>query len=146
ASRPAPGKSADKPNDATIIEAAYGQVREKMPDHALAWSGIGSMASSLITLLASSPDFRTRAKNHPELMPNIARLANVDEDDRLGQVRFLGMVIRVLDDEELVVLHTEQRRGYRVKVRGILNIAQLNTLLGSVLIGDPAQGLLEGTP
>ena len=56
----------------------------------------------------------------------------------------LDKMLGVLDDEELVALHSEQQRGYVIRIAGISDNFQLHTLLADALIGDPAQGWLTG--
>jgi hypothetical protein len=51
-------------------------------------------------------------------------------------------LLRVLDDEHLVVLHRETGRGFRVTIGGIGDNFQLHTLLADRLIG---KGALPGT-
>ncbi|HEV3144213.1 MAG TPA: hypothetical protein VGZ47_10040 [Gemmataceae bacterium] len=131
-------------NDEQIIAAVRGKVREKMDYHNQAWASLGSMAQSLVTLLAPSAEFRRMAREHPELTRRIAALDEVAENRTLGQVRFLRTIIRVLDGVEILVLHLEQRRGYRVKIGGIANLGQFQVLLAGALIGDPAERLLAG--
>jgi hypothetical protein len=53
-------------------------------------------------------------------------------------------LLQVLDDEPFLVLHRPSGRGYRLTVSGVGDNFQLHTLLAATLIGDPAQGLLEG--
>jgi hypothetical protein len=103
------------------------------------------MCQSLIGLLSGSASARRAARAHPTLLPRLQKLAEVRESEVLQHLRFLIMVVRVLDDEELVVLHPQQQRGYRVRISGIFNLYQLRTLLAGALVGDPAEGWLEGT-
>jgi hypothetical protein len=55
----------------------------------------------------------------------------------------LGLCL-VLDDEPLVVLHRATGRAYELTISGIGDNFQLHTLLAATLIGDPAEGLIEG--
>jgi len=130
--------------DEQIIAAVRGKVRQKMDYHNQAWASLGSMAQSLIVMLAPSADFRRLARAHPQLSQRIAALDGVNENRTLGHVRFLGTLIRVLDGAELDVLHLEQKRAFRVKIGGIANLGQLQVLLAGALIGEPAEGLLAG--
>jgi hypothetical protein len=57
----------------------------------------------------------------------------------------LGLLL-VVDDEKIVVLHRASGRGYEMTIGGIGDNFQLHTLLAAHLIGDPARGLVEGTP
>jgi len=134
----------EEPDDEECIVATEWAVRERLPQQGWAWAGLGSMCLSLIALLSASPVARRTARSHPTLLPRLEEIAEVSESEVLQHLRFLIMVIRVLDDEELVVLHPEQRRGYRVRIGGILNLWQLNTLLAGALVGDPAEGWLRG--
>ena len=52
-------------------------------------------------------------------------------------------MLRVLD-EEILVLHPETGRGWKVRVRGVSDNFQLHTLLADALIGDPEKGFLPG--
>jgi len=134
----------EEPDDEECIVATEWAVRERMPRQGWAWAGLGSMCLSLIGLLSASPAARRAARSHPTLLPRLEEIAEVSESEVLQHLRFLIMVVRVLDGEELVVLHPEQRRGYRVRIGGILNLCQLNTLLAGALVGDPAEGWLRG--
>src|SRR5262249_62104317 len=113
---------------------------ERLPQQGWAWAGLGSMCLSLIALLSASPVARRTARSHPTLLPRLEEIAEVSESEVLQHLRFLIMVIRVLDDEELVVLHPEQRRGYRGRGRGILNPWQPNTPLAGGPAGGPRRG------
>jgi hypothetical protein len=54
-------------------------------------------------------------------------------------------MLQVLDDEALLVIHVEQKKGYDVRISGLSDNFQLHTLLAGALIGSPSQGWLEGT-
>ncbi|GAA1821910.1 hypothetical protein GCM10009735_65630 [Actinomadura chokoriensis] len=56
---------------------------------------------------------------------------------------FLPGLLRVLDDETVVVLHRADGRAFEVTIGGIGDNFQLHTLLAHALIGG---GLLPGTP
>jgi hypothetical protein len=57
----------------------------------------------------------------------------------------LGLLL-VLDDEQLLVVHRATGRAYDVTISGVGDNFQLHTLLAATLIGDPARGLIPGTP
>ena len=54
------------------------------------------------------------------------------------------MMLQVLDDEPLLVLHVEQRKGFDIRISGIANNFQLHTLLAGAIIGSPAKGMVTG--
>lgn len=56
---------------------------------------------------------------------------------------WLPGLLRVLDDETVIVLHRADGRGFEVTIGGIGDNFQLHTLLAAALIGG---GLLPGTP
>ena len=60
------------------------------------------------------------------------------------RAKFLVEMLRVLDDEDLLVLYPATGLGWKVRVRGISDNFQLHTLLADALIGDPEKGLLPG--
>jgi hypothetical protein len=95
----------------------------------------------VIAHLSRSKPLRVMARGRPEL------LAAADAADEVARRRsFLALMLRVLDDEPLVVLHPGQGRGYRVRISGISDNFQLHALLAGHLIGNPAAGLLRGEP
>jgi len=64
----------------------------------------------------------------------------------IGSSHWLYGLLKVLDDERIVVLHRASGHGYELTIGGIGDNFQLHTLLAAHLIGDPARGLIEGTP
>ena len=59
-------------------------------------------------------------------------------------LRLFAQMLRAPDDLVLVVLHPDQGRGYRLRASGVTDLAQLQVLLGGLLIGEEAEGLLPG--
>jgi hypothetical protein len=141
-----PDSDQSEVTDEQIIAAVRSTVRQKMDYHNQAWASLGSMAQSLAVLLAPSAEFRRLAFEHPQLSRRISALEKVTDNRTLGHVRFLNTIIRVLDGAEVVVIHLEQKRGFRVKIGGIANLGQFQALLAGTIIGDPAEGLLVGEP
>ena len=74
--------------------------------------------------------------------PDLLRQAQAVTDLH-GKAKFLTDMLRVLD-EEILVLHPETGRGWKVRVRGVSDNFQLHTLLADALIGDPEKGFLPG--
>ncbi|MEV4512378.1 hypothetical protein AB0K00_25850 [Dactylosporangium sp. NPDC049525] len=84
-------------------------------------------------------------------LPQRARLTTAIRPvlDQHGTPTWLAGLLRVLDDEPLLVLDrgfAGTGRGYRVTIGGIGDNFQLHTLLAAALIGDPSRGLLPGRP
>jgi hypothetical protein len=92
-------------------------------------------ASALLTV----DDIRVTFPERRELTRLVARLAPIRPD-----LRCLGDLLVVLDDEPMIVLHRPTGRGWIVRVSGVGDNFQLQTLLADVLSGDPADGLLDG--
>jgi len=95
----------------------------------------------LIAHLSRSTDLRRAACARPALLEQTLRL-----DDAAGAPRsFLAMMLRVLDDEPLLVLHVEQKKGFEVRIGGLADNFQLHTLLAGAVIGSSWNGWLTGT-
>ncbi|GAA1702639.1 hypothetical protein GCM10009765_60110 [Fodinicola feengrottensis] len=58
-----------------------------------------------------------------------------------GELHFVAVLLRVLDDEPLIVLHQPSGRGFMVTIAGIADLRQLHTLLAATMSGS---GLLTG--
>ncbi|MBB2947737.1 hypothetical protein FB565_007508 [Actinoplanes lutulentus] len=103
-----------------------------------AWFTLGEWQTPVVALLHSR-EVRADFPRRPEITALITRLRE-DRHDLQG----LRNLLAILDDEPLIVVHREQRRGYRVRISGVGDNFQLYTLLADTLIGDPGQGLLDG--
>ena len=88
---------------------------------------------------ARSPAAPATGGRGGELLKQARAVADLHE-----QAQYLAEMLRVVDDEELLVLHPETRRGWKVCIRGVSDNFQLHTLLANALIGDPEKGLLPG--
>jgi hypothetical protein len=77
--------------------------------------------------LSRSPDLRATLPQKEALLEHTLRYS-----ERYG---FLGKMIRVLDQEPLVVLHPSTSRGFRFVMSGIADNFQLHTLLLAALAG-----------
>lgn len=94
----------------------------------------------LIAHLSRSKGLRSAARSRPELLKQTLQIDDVGCCHR----SFLATMLQVLDDETLLVLHVEQRKGFEVRIGGIADNFQLHTLLGGALIGAPARGWIAG--
>ncbi len=114
-------------------------IAEARPAEAVAWGVLDLIGMAVLAVLSRSPDGRRRARARPELLRQAQALAELHP-----RAKFLAEMLRVLDDEELLVLHPAAGGGWKVRIRGISDNFQLHTLLADALIGDPEKGLLPG--
>ncbi|MEV4280366.1 hypothetical protein [Actinoplanes xinjiangensis] len=82
-----------------------------------------------------------------QAFPGRERLAAAADamTDYADAAPWLFGLLQVLDDEPFLVVHRPSGRAFRLTVSGVGDNFQLHTLLAATLIGDPAQGLIEGT-
>ncbi len=108
-------------------------------------SVLGHMAEEffrfgLIAHLSRSRSLRRAARAQSQLLEQTLRA-----DEAAGsQPSFLVIMLQVLDDEPLLVVHVEQRKGFEIRIAGIADNFQLNTLLAGAIIGPPGEGMLTG--
>jgi hypothetical protein len=108
-------------------------------------SVLGHMADEffrlgLIAHLSRSKGLRQAARARPELLAQ-----TLQSDAAAGLHRsFLAMLLQVLDDEPLLVVHVEQRKGFEVRIGGIADNFQLHTVLAGAIIGWSARRWLTG--
>src|SRR5439155_11556547 len=95
-------RKGDTPDEEECLVATEWAVREQLPRQGWAWAGLGSMCQSLIVLLSGSATARRAARAHPTLLSRLQEIAKIRESEVLQHLRFLIMVVRGLDDEELV--------------------------------------------
>jgi hypothetical protein len=93
----------------------------------------------VIAHLSRSKRLRALARARPELLER-----SEAENVAAGHGSFLTDMLRVLDDERLIVLHPTERKGFEVRISGIADNFQLHTLLAAELIGAPQEGWLTG--
>jgi hypothetical protein len=108
-------------------------------------SVLGHMAEEffrlgLIAHLSRSKGMRRAARARSELLEQTLKA-----DEAAGSHRsFLAIMLQVLDDEPLLVVHVEQRKGFDIRIAGIADNFQLHTLLAGAIIGSPAKGMVTG--
>jgi hypothetical protein len=130
------------PQNATALgERNFNEVVAINQRAAWAFYGCKVLLLGIVTHLSRSKALRATARSRPQLlqMPRNADFA-------FSEHSHLGCLLRVLDDEPLLVLHAGERKGYGVRMTGIADELQLDTLLAARLIGDPAAGWLPGRP
>ena len=87
-----------------------------------------SLERSAMACLSRSTELR---RTLPQKAAIIAKQRRYQE--RYG---FLGKMVRVLDDEPLVVIHPSTARGFRFRMHGIADNFQVHLLLLGALAGD----------
>lgn len=116
------------------------EVAKKMPREAAAWKTLDPMCRGALAMLARSSAARRTSRDEVEVLECARKLAEFHP-----QVRLLARMLQVLDDEELVVLHPARLKGYKVKLQGVADNAQLHTLLVDAVVGNPDAGWLPGS-
>jgi hypothetical protein len=96
-------------------------------------------ALGVIAHLSRSKELRAAARARPELLER----SRANDGAYGGGASHLTCMLRVLDDEPLLVLHPAEGKGYALRVSGVADNFQLHTLLAGELIGD---GRLSGEP
>ena len=121
------------------IQVYGGEVAPGMSEKAAAYSAMDIMCRPAIAMLARSKRARRAANDEGRMFSRIKKFPTYQP-----MLHWLKQMLAVLDDEELIVLHPEFQRGYRVKISGIAGNHQLFVFLEDLLIGDPAEGYLPG--
>lgn len=126
-------------NDESVVDRFGLEVAREMPHNARAWNSLDLLCKPAIAMLARSVEGRRQARKRQALVEGASFLSYFHPT-----VTWLRDLLQVLDDEELLVLHPEWKRGYRVKIVGVADNFQLHLLLAHALIGDPDRGKLPG--
>jgi hypothetical protein len=132
----------ERAKDAKVEEAfaaAAIEVSERRPRDAAAWRELPSRALACVSCLTRSRDLRKQVREDHALVGATLPLA-----EAVDEVGLLLQVLRMIDDEELVVVHADEKRAFRVAIRDVASNVELLALLADALVGDPAKGLLKG--
>ncbi|CAL9648184.1 hypothetical protein [Streptomyces sp. enrichment culture] len=103
---------------------------------ALAWCSVEQWQPPALAVLCRSTEVRRRHAS--ALLPACRDLAALKQHD----LKCLAHALAILDDEPLVVLHRPTGTGFEVRIGGIGDNFQLQTLLAHVLVGG---GHVPGT-
>lgn len=109
-----------------------------------AWFTIDQWVPGLLLPLQQAVSRKALARN--ESLRERLTAATGATTELFDGSHWLYGLLMVLDDEKVIVLHRSSGRGYELTIGGIGDNFQLHTLLAAHLIGDPARGMLEGTP
>jgi hypothetical protein len=107
--------------------------QEKEPDQLDPEACVQEYASSLAEKMQ-----RTIARS------NVAFMNALQECPADSTLRCMRVALNLLENEEIIVLHPELQRGYRIRINNLGLNFELHTLLADALIGDPAQGWIPG--
>lgn len=140
-SAPQPG-DLDTADAEACIETFGQQVGDRMPQQADAWLAAADLLRAMTALLSRSASGRATARSDQALVAALERMLGLADP---SCAEFVRQLLQVLDEEELVVLHPELGRGYRVRISGVADNFQLDVLLADALIGASEQGWLPGT-
>lgn len=120
------------------MAAKGAEVAEKMPEEARAWQELPARCLAAAACLSRSRALRDEAR--------ASGLREQAETLALG-VAEVAQVVQLLDgleDEKLIVLHPEAKRGFEGRAGGITMIAELLVMIADALCGDPKKGKLAG--
>ncbi len=105
----------------------------------LSWFTLPQHVQAACTVLQMGPRVRAGVTDRADQIQVATQAARHWEP-----TGFVEKLLRVLDDEPILVLHRELRRGWTVRISGIGDNFQLQTLLAGALVGRA--GGLPGTP
>lgn len=131
-------QAAKTPHVETALAKAGAKIAKKSPADAAAWEAVPSRCLAAVACLTRSAKVRAAARKQG-LLETAYPL-----EDAVAEVGYLTQALRVLDDTEIVVIHPELERGFRVSISEIGSNAELFVLLGNAVIGDPKKGFLPG--
>lgn len=125
--------------DDFFVDKYGAQVAAQMPENAQAWGVLEIVCVSAVAMLSRSVEGRKTARHNAAL---IQILQNFPVPH--GMLDYLSEILEVLDEAELLVLYPVLERGYRLKISGIGDNFQLQTLLADAVIGNPEKGWIPG--
>jgi hypothetical protein len=94
-----------------------------------AHAGVELWCLPVVALLSRDRDVLKEAQGDAALLHLVDTLSD-------GRLRFVRMLLRLLQDEMLLVLHPEAMQGFRVRIEGVTDNFQLHTLLADALIRE----------
>jgi hypothetical protein len=105
------------------------------PEAAEAWQALGRWSAPAVACFSRDRRLRRVAADR---LVDVAALAQIAEE-----VHCLEVLLSVLDDALFIVLHPESEQGFRVRVSGVADNFQLQTLLADALITRTNSGRLS---
>lgn len=135
------GDGEDGPSEQELAEKYFDSIHLEAPQAAYALLGEHDTSLSIISHLARSKKLRSEARDRPALLELSEKLDQLESGGR----SFLTKMLLMLDDEPLLVLDTDQFRGYVVTFSEVPDNFMMHTLLMAHLLGDPEDGWIEGS-
>jgi hypothetical protein len=135
---------ADPVRAGTVILARVPSVLRAAPDQGRDVQSEGNirvLCMAAVVCLCRSKDLRIQVGARESIAQSVGRFA-----EELPEARFLLDLLLVLDDEDLVVLHPDPPQGFIVRITGISDNFQLQTLLCGALIRAGQQAFIQGVP
>ncbi|TNE44356.1 MAG: hypothetical protein EP343_31915 [Deltaproteobacteria bacterium] len=120
----------DSPDD--LPEDLLEQFFAQEPEWVKGWRALGFIILPAMTMLARSVPARERARERDSLM----RVAEA-MDEVHGLVDYLYQLLIMVDNQEFLVLHPGETKGFRIAIEGVRNNYHLFTLLQQTLLLDP---------
>ncbi|HEY0075518.1 MAG TPA: hypothetical protein VGB77_15580 [Abditibacteriaceae bacterium] len=134
---------AEDNSEINFLERYGAEVAPEHPNEAMAWDALDVIYMPLIAMLSQSSQARRMAKQHERYAPALETYINTAPISH-GGADWLWKMQQVLDDEELLVIHRGEGKGFKVRIGGIADNFHLHDLLAQNLIGNPTEGLLSG--
>src|SRR5207302_1600448 len=122
-------RAKDASVDAAFAAAAI-EVSERRPRDAAAWREVPSRCVAAVACLTRSRELRKAMREDHALVGATLPLA-----EAVDEVGLLLQVLRMIDDEELVVVHRDAKRAFRVAIRDVASNVELLALLADALVG-----------
>jgi hypothetical protein len=113
------------------LAAAAAEVAQRRPRDAAAWREIPARCLASVACLTRARKLRKRVRAEGTILEAAAPLA-----EAVDEVGLLVQVLRMIDDETIVVVHPETERAFRVELRDVASNAELLVLLADALGGD----------
>ncbi|MCA9104500.1 MAG: hypothetical protein KDA83_03665 [Planctomycetales bacterium] len=107
-----------------LIRQFMPTIMEQAPAEGAALMALNDICIGAIALLARSKAARRAAAENPDVLVN--RSVLFDQLFQSGNRSHLTQLLQVLDDQELLVLHPAQAKGFRVRIAGLLTNFQLH--------------------
>ncbi|MFI0454239.1 hypothetical protein [Actinomadura sp. 6N118] len=107
----------------------------------MSWFSMEKFALSANTMLSASADLRASVTDRESKADLVAQLA-----EHSAKMDWVARLLRVVENERLLVLDRASRQGWTVSIGGIGDNFQLHVLLGGRLLGRPGGMPGEAVP
>jgi hypothetical protein len=108
------------------------------PGRAETLAAVSQSISTELSWLCQSVEVRRVARSLAGLRSAAAALA-----PHCPAARDLLDLLAIPDDEAILVLHPGERAGFKLTVRGVVDLGQFHVLMAAAITGDPSSGLVE---